>query len=468
MPPRRAKPTHLSKRKGRSLKFVKRVYDVAERLGTPLLGWQRDVVDVLARFEKGIPAYPDALISVNRQQGKSILAKVWVTAWAEEFPGSVIGYMAQTGSDARKRLAELVQTMHDAEGYDTSGMNFRKGIGSELIEWPNGSTLFVSAPTPTALHGTSIDLMVADETWALPEHILGGIVPARAARPASQMLLVSTAGIIGESEVMERFRKMALEPDSEIGIAEWSCPDTLDPFDSKAWPKFMPAFHEPWFSAAGVRRAMRANTAHDFRRYFGNQWVEVLEELIPADWWEQATNETLTPPVGKVALAFDVNTDPAGASIAGAFPYGEDKWHMDLVEYQRGESVMWLVDRMRHHIQRYKPTVVISAGNSPVRGIAAEISNYCAEMGVPYKSASVADMGAAAVLMMDGLRNGSLTHDSGPAFDAAAVKSRAKPAGDMWVFDRSKSLVDVSPMVATTLAVFAGREYADAGKVFIY
>ena len=59
------KATHISPKGGRGLALVRRIHDVAGRLGVPLLGWQSQAVDHLARFSKGVPVYGDAIASIQ-------------------------------------------------------------------------------------------------------------------------------------------------------------------------------------------------------------------------------------------------------------------------------------------------------------------------------------------------------------------------------------------------------------------
>ena len=444
---------------------MKAIHLAAERLGSPLIEWQAAAVNVLARFHRGVPVYSDSLVSVNRQGGKTILAKAWITGWAEAFPDSNIVLIAQTGGDARRRLSEL-GTALERSTYYSGKCTIRRGVGNESIRWPNGSEMWIAAPTETAIHGSSLDLIIADETWTLPERVLGALTPARLARPASMMLMTSTAGVRGHSEVMERFRKLSLDGEDGMGIAEWSCPEDVDPFDEDNWPTFMAAYREPYFNLRGVRRAAVSLSAHEFRRYYANQWVDALVELISLDEWNEAA--AIVPRNWPPALAFDVNLPIPGAAIAAAFPSDREgtEWHVDLVDHRPGEHITWLVDRMRELIARHRPVAVFSGGG-PIRGIAAEIRQLCEDAGVPFRTATLADHGSAGALLMEGIRSMTVTHAEAPPLTAAATKAQPRHSENGWRFDRRRSTVDVSPVVAASLAYMIGREYQASSAVFI-
>lgn len=460
-------PRFISRRRGRSFVLVKAIHEAAVELGSPLLPWQSRVVDTIARFSRGRPAYPDALVTVPRQQGKTILAKAYITGWAEAFPGSLMVLIAQTGLDARRRLNELANALELSDRY-AGNVRVRRGVGNESIRWSNGSELWIAAPTETALHGSSLDLIIADETWSLPERILGAITPARSARPRSQLVMTSTAGVRGHSPIMERFRDLALDPDGDthVGIAEWSCPEDLDPFDESLWSTFLPSYFEEFFNLEGIRAASSTLAAHDFRRYYGNQWTDAVLELIRPDDWIAAA--AMVPRTTAPALAFDVNMPVPGAAIAAAFPHDRsgDDWHVELVDHRPGEHLVWLVDRMAELIRRHRPIAVLSGGG-PIRGVAAEIRQLCEDAGVPFRTATLADHSAAAQLLLEGIRATTVTHDDAAPLTAAATKAQPRVNENGWRIDRRTSTVDVSPLVAASLAYMIGREYHAQSAVFI-
>ena len=443
------------------MKLVEAIEAHAAELGTPLLDWQRLAVNRLARFRYGVPAYPDVLISVSRQQGKTILAKAWLAAWADEYPGSNMVYIAQTLMDARDRVIELGDALI-AAGVP---VKLRLNISKTAIEWPNGSTVWAAAPSERAIHGASLDLVIADEVWSLPERVMGAMIPARGARPGSMLVMISTAGVSGQSVVMERMRGLGHDPESGVGIAEWACPEDVDPFDPDTWESFMPSYREEWFNLRGVQQALETLTGHDFRRYYANQWTDAQEEVIPSDWWE-ATRLDAIERGRPLVLAFDANEEPPGASIAAAFPHG-DRYHLDLVRHRPGDSMLWLIDEVTEVAKRLRPVAICGAGSS-VRGIAAEIRDWCEQNAIPYKTATNQDLVGAAVLLADGLRTESITHGTAPALEHAVPRLVRKASENGWKFDKRKSVVDISPVTALSLAYLTGREYASQrSAVFI-
>ena len=105
-----------------------------------------------------------------------------------------------------------------------------------------------------------------------------------------------------------------------------------------------------------------------------------------------------------------------------------------------------------------RPLAVVAAGGSPSRAIADKIKVLCQQRDIPYRSLAVQDLAAAAGHFYDSLRSRSLTHGESEALDDAAARARSKPSGDQWLFDRAGSRVDVSPIVAASVALFGAQE----------
>ncbi len=58
----------------------------------------------------------------------------------------------------------------------------------------------------------------------------------------------------------------------------------------------------------------------------------------------------------------------------------------------------------------------------------------------------------------NGLRDGSITHGHLGALEEAVEGAVTRSVGDLWRFDRMRSLVDVSPLIACSMAGFTGYE----------
>ena len=106
------------------------------------------------------------------------------------------------------------------------------------------STYSIFAPNKKGGHGATADAVLIDEAWTLTSEVLQGIIPAMAARPLAQMLIVTSMGTL-ESTVwnglVEAGRAAVDNPDSDIAYIEYSADTEEDVFNPKLWSRWMPA-----------------------------------------------------------------------------------------------------------------------------------------------------------------------------------------------------------------------------------
>lgn len=455
-----AKPRFATTKGGKRTRksYVAEVAEVARELGFELRPWQLRVLETALTFRAdGTPYFNEAVVvTVPRQNGKTVLMWSLMTWWARKWERQKIVYIAQTRLDAANRVLDLgllLLPAGDCKRY--------KGVGSEHLEFSNGSRIDIIAPNAVAAHGSSVDLAVCDEAWTLEPVVLQGLVPARAARPNSMLWFVSTQGD-EDSEVMnqltERGREAVSDKDARLAFFEWSADEDAgdDPQNPEHWPRWMPMLGDT-VSVDSIKAAQTVLSPSAFRRAFGNVQTTSREELWPEEWWP-ATENRYASPDGGVVLAFDVNQSPAGAAIVAAYPHGDGLWHVDPVAYEAGQSSLWLVKLMRELVMRHRPVAVATAGGGPARAVTPEIKALCENRLITFRQFTAQDMNAAAGLFYDALRTKVLTHGESGALADAVRGARSKESGDLWKFDRKGMRVDASPLIAASLALFAAQE----------
>src|ERR1039458_996204 len=123
------------------------VASVAELLGKPLMPWFRTVVDTaLELMPDGSLAYSKVIVLVPRQNGKTtglLAVECWRAAfWAE---AQHIGYTAQDGNAARKKLIQEQAPIIERSRLRSLLFNIYRGVGDERVLWKNGSQIDVVA-----------------------------------------------------------------------------------------------------------------------------------------------------------------------------------------------------------------------------------------------------------------------------------------------------------------------------------
>jgi phage terminase large subunit-like protein len=155
-----------------------------QHLGITLMPWQVHVLDgQLAFDEQGELLHRTSLVSTSRQNGKTTCLGSLVGFWLTEMPK--IRGKKQTVLTTANRL-DLAITLFDELApvlVDRFGATSVKAYGRNSVTMPDGSKWTVRAAKPSVGHGTSNDLIVADEIWDMSQLAIdGGLIPSMRAR----------------------------------------------------------------------------------------------------------------------------------------------------------------------------------------------------------------------------------------------------------------------------------------------
>jgi hypothetical protein len=277
----------------------------AERRGMPLHWWQRlAVLRILEHDSAGMLVWPEWILTVARQSGKSWLLRVlalWRLDAAEILgePQSVI-HVANTIRNATEVFNPALAWAKRA-GWQSWDSNARRGLRHPDTggEW--------SVLSPRNAYGLTAGLALIDEAWHIEARfVTNGIQPTQVERLNPQMALISTAHPEATS-LMADFRLPALDG-SECLLLEWSSPPWLDDGDPAGWRMASPRW------SAGrerlIRRAYRQIAAgaakrigdmdpiDSFRTQWLNRWPAEIdndglagERLLPDGAWRELEAE---------------------------------------------------------------------------------------------------------------------------------------------------------------------------------
>jgi hypothetical protein len=450
----------------------------AESLGTPLMPWQKKAARLLSEYRDEectchsppqlLPRYKTVVISVPRQQGKTVLARTAVSTVAEREWDQELYGTAQSRQYAAKHVTKLGAALKRSDPTIT----VRRGVGNESVEWENGTTYLPISPTEGGGHGDSIDFLLIDEGWALSAETLGGIGPAMIARPHSQMLIISTMGTV-DSEVWNGIVEAGREGiDPTLAYIEYSAERDEDVFDESKWHEWMPALGIT-VSKDDIRAAMSVMEKGEGRaevvRAFGNRTVQSLITLFPSDYVEAAWR-VIEPPT-RFVLAVDVNEEPAGASVATGHLDSEGRMAGRVIEWRYG-SPRWVAEFCRKVVRERDVEAVIADLGGPARAIREEIQALCDEELVSLVDRVPRDLAADTGRFYDALKEGTVVLEKNPPLMEAiggAVRKDFSDSG-LWVVSRGRMSVDASPVIAVIMAMGVAAELSVRPKseFFVY
>jgi hypothetical protein len=429
---------------------------VAERLGTPFMPWQRRVADVAMEVDPatGLLVYGEVVLTLPRQSGKTTLELAAMVHRCRTWPRSRVLYSAQDRIHARLKweddhVAALQRSPFAGE------FKVRYQRGDEAIRWDNGSRHGITAPGEKAGHSDVLDLAVADEAWGLEDSRLEqGLSPTMVTRDQPQFWVVSTAGTHKSGYLRAKVdagrARAAAGGRGTVCYFEWSAVEGADPADPATWWSCMPALGHTVTERRIAAEFERLDLA-DFCRAYLNWWPGE----IPADWQVVAEADWLSladpgsAPVDPVAFAADVTPDRSAAAIAVAGVRPDGLGHVEVVDHRPGTG--WVVGRLVELREKWQPCAIVVDDTGPAASLIPPLEAAELEVVRPTTRArAAADSGFYDSVVERTVRYMPGPH--GPALVAAVAGAAKRPLGDSWAWARRGLSVDISPLVAVSLA----------------
>jgi len=216
--------------------------------------------------------------------------------------------------------------------------------------------------SPNSGHGTSNDLIVADEIWKIPATTIeGSLLPTQTARPRPFTFLTSTAGDM-TSEFFRRWREKALreieagEP-TRLYFAEWSPPANVDPTLEQWWPWANPGIGKT-IQMQELRDKLAYVARSEFIRNHCNLWQLAIGSWIPHGSWEENVTDDPMPAGGVLA----VDSDYDGAGFVGVRVARRDDGKMQARSEFRVETLAELWDKAGEMMEDRQMKLAVTPG----------------------------------------------------------------------------------------------------------
>lgn len=460
-----------------------KVWKVMDRLGYPPMPWQKYVTDVALEINPatGLFAYREVGESVSRQQGKTQkILGVQVHRMAA-WPRQNVVYAAQTRTMARQRWEdEFAETILNSSL--ARQVRVRKSNGNEAIIWAKTrSRMGITANTEQSGHGPALDLGVIDEAFAHQDDRLEqAFSPAMLTRPMAQLWWASAGGTEKSSwlnkkraagrALIERLFAAGLWPGGDpladewprVAYFEWFAPDDMPRDDPATWRATLPALGYT-VTEEIIRAELEKMGPAEFDRAYLNRTRKATppsDANVPKAEWPGLAAERWRPGAD-VALAVDVAFSRDYASIAMASTREDGRTHLELVDRRAGTD--WVVPAVTRLTRLWRPLAVAVAGRSPAASLVDEM--VAAGLRAPGQAEDPergdlvvlrqGDLIEACGQIADAIRQGRVAHIDQAPLTGAVNGARTRRSGDAWTLDRRTSPVDISPLVAATLARWA-------------
>lgn len=440
--------------------------DLAGTCGLVLDGEQRLAVDaMLAETADGRWAAFEASIVAARQNMKTasflaialfklFLLQDRLTVWtAHEF------------STAMEAFRDMQALIDKAPHLKRKVRHVNNTNGEEGIELHSGARLIFRARSKRAGRGLSGNTVFFDEAFALMPAHMGSLLPTLSAVPNSQVLYGSSAGHL-YSEVLRGLRDRGRAGnDPSLVYVEWCAPPggcetpqcdhrlgvqgcALD--DEAKWLMANPALGRR-LAYRAIRAERRGLPPVEFMRERMGWWedpAEGVESKISQAAWTDLI-DVASQIVGRPAFALDITPDRSSATLAAAGLRKDGLVHVEVLRNQPGTG--WIVDLVDAVTQRARVRSVVLDGI-----VAGSLTVELEARGIEVVPVSAKDLAQACAGLVDRVAQERVRHLDQFELTAALRGASTRDLGDgAWAWSRRSSTVDISPLVAATLAVWA-------------
>jgi phage terminase large subunit-like protein len=314
------------------------VADLAEKIGLPLIPWQRWVLDdLLAVDDAGMWRKKTSLVLVARQNGKTHLARMLILShlflWGSK---NVLG-MSSNRNMALDTFRQVAYTIQDNEFLLKQVRQIRLANGQESITLNNGARYEIAAATRDAPRGKTADFLYIDELREWTPESFTAALPVTRARPNAMTLMTSNAGD-GFSTVLNDLRERCLSyPPDNLGFYEYSAPQHSKIHDRKAWAMANPALGH-LINEQTLEESVNTNSIEATKTEMLCMWVDSTVSPWVYGSIEACSDSTLEIPIGPMTImAFDIApTRRSGALVMGQLKDGKiavglaQLWHSDI------------------------------------------------------------------------------------------------------------------------------------------
>jgi hypothetical protein len=440
--------------------------ELAANAGLTALPWQADVIDAsLGLRGDGRWASTEIGLTVARQNGKGGVFEIRALAGLFLIPGDRLqvytAHLFKTAGDMQLRLEGLIRSTPDLHSQVKS---YKHSHGEEGIYLRNGKRLLFATRSKGGLRGLSIDTLYFDEDMFLPEHDLAASVFTQSARPNPQRWYLGSAVdqlAHPDGVAKSRIRAKAIAGvDPSTAYFEWSVdldsPDDLTDEmmrDHNLWLAANPSIgHFLNEEAVAAEMNLLPRTFAVERLSIGD-WHPIGDQAlsdIDLEAWDEAA-DTASKPLDPVCFAFDVTPRRSFASIAVAGRRSDGLVHVEVIDRRAGTA--WVPERLLELQGRHKTASVGYAMSSPAEALIPDLKVR------NLHPISTAEHASACGRLFDAVEQRTIRHlGPGSAFgtdlDVAVRGAVQKEHGDRFLWSRSKSSVDISPLVAVTLALY--------------
>lgn len=434
-----------------------------EKLGISFDPWQEQVGRLILskRADGSLAVMVDGVgMSLPRQVGKTYLIAATIFALCVNMPGLLVIWTAHHMGTSGETFLALQGFVKRAKVAPHVRQVFT-GSGDEEIRFHNGSRILFGARERGFGRGIpGVDILIFDEAQILSDKAMSNMLATmNTSRFGLQLYVGTPPKPEDQSETFKRMRREALAGTLIDGawVEFGADPDAGDD-DRPQWRKANPSFPKRT-PVQSMLRLKRKLTPADWRREGLGIWDsdDLGSRLITKAQWED-TAVTAPPEGGIKSFGVAFSLDGSRVSVAGAVKH-DDGVHVELVGAHSGSTAAGIASLAAWLAERWRDTAVITVAGRE----GASLVQALADLGVSKKVVhvvSTTEYMAAGPLLLEALRDGSLTHmaTGQEVLDASVAISDKKmtPSGT-WRWVATTPDGDETPVEAISVAHWGAK-----------
>jgi phage terminase large subunit-like protein len=434
------------------------VAELAERIGQPLLDWQKLILnDMLTMDKKGMFIRKTSLLLIARQSGKSHLARMRCLAGLFMFGEKDILIMSSNRGMAMKSfniMADIIER-NDWMRAQLKDGDIKKGIrrtnGDERIILASGAQLEVRAATSDGARGMTADFLWIDELREVSTAAMDAAKSVTLARINSQRLFTSNAGSSDSTELNNLHEACRNYPPKSLGYYEYSAPDFCDIWDRKAWAMANPSMGY-LISLEAIEETIASSTTDAARTESLCQWISALNCPFSTEVLENSSDSTLEMSVGAYTVfGFDVSPSRRNGSLVAGQLLPDGRIGIGILETYSSQVAideLKMAASIKAWCDIYKPRLVCFD-----KYATQTIADRLANAGVMVEDVSGQQFYKACGDLLEGLTNLRVVHNGQKSLIEQFQNTAAKQNDSAWRIIKRRSSGDISAPISLAMVV---------------
>jgi phage terminase large subunit-like protein len=431
---------------------VQEVADLAEKIGMPLLEWQRFILEDMLRIdEKGEFRRRTLGLLTARQSGKTHIARMLILSHLFLWNSKMIIGMSSNRNMALDTFRQIANAIEDNDFLKAQVKQIRFANGQESITTLKGNRYQIVAATRDGSRGLTANFLFIDELREITEE------GWKAARPTTratggQTLTCSNAGD-AYSTVLNDLRERALSyPSPTLGWYEYSAPAHCKVDDRNAWAMANPSLGF-LIDEETLEEAVATNPINNTRTEMLCQWVDSMTSPFTTQMITDTSDSNLQiTPGGNIVFAIDVSPSKrSGALLAGKLNQATGKIELGLMQLWTSDVAiddLKMAADVHAWAQKFKPRVIMYD-----KYATQSIAQRLQQSGQKLEDCSGQSFYQACGEILDAFVNLRVVHSGQKELTESWFSVGAKTNDAGWRIVRRKSAGDVTSAICSAMIV---------------